>query len=693
MKKFLLSISVAALSFSALAATSQDVSLFGQLYSGTGDYGIYKFSSGETPGVELVSSIAAEPNCGSVKAGDRFYTFSSEPGDYGTEYAAYVYDVTADYQLITRIGSAYGIAKTNQVLAYDAVSGKIYTIYKESSYYGTDSYLGVLDISNRTITKVGYGSLYFGYGSTYVVAMAFSPEGELYAIASNAYLYKVDTSTANLTNVGYLGIYPEYVQSMTFSADGSTIFWAACNDEINALYSVDPATGSATKIKDFTNYEEFASLWVGDIEAADGAPAAPENCAAAFEGGSLSGTFSFTAPTTTHGGAALEGEITYEITANDAVVGSGQTTPGAETSCPVTLPASGLYDFKVTLSNAEGVGDSATLTGIFAGTDTPTGVENPRVERGAAEGEFIISWDAPSKGAHGGYVDLDAIKYRVRRLPSFDVVSEDATSPFVDTFTSEEPVKLSYEITPYIDETTKGLSLTTNSIMTGQAFETPWSEDFSKSSCAQIWTVADANDDGHSWEYQWDFGYFRIYDNENAKDDWLISPFIKMEEGYQYKLKFDVRTIATEEFEVKMGAGLDPADMTITLREPESVPDTEYSWEPRECTFFCPESGNMHIGFHAMSSSPENALALYIDNVSIEKTGLSSIKDSGIEAATITADATGVTAAKDTTVEVFSVDGCKVASRALAAGEHMALPAGLHIAVASDGTTVKAFVK
>jgi len=694
MNKILLSISATLLSFSTMAAPAQDVALYGQLFNDTGDYSIYKFSSGTVAGKEQVKEILAEPNCGAVKADDRFYVFSAEDGDYGKEYAAYVYDASANFQLITRIGSAYDMAKSNQVLAYNPVSGKIYTIYQESSYYyGTESYLGILDVSSRKITKIG-SSLYFGYGNTHIVAMNFSPEGELYAIASNGRLYKVDTSTADLTSVGYLPIDPEYVQSMAFSADGSTIYWAACNDNVNALYTIDPATGDASKVKDFTNNEEFVTLWVGDIEAADDAPAAPTDLATVFTGGSLSGNFTFTAPTKTHGGSDLTGTISYEIMANGSAVGTGTTTNGQKVSHPVTVPASGVYDFKISVSNEAGVGESATLTGIFIGVDTPRGVENLHLDRGTSENEFIVSWEAPTTGAHGGYVDISAIKYRVRRLPEFDVLSENATSPFIDTFSPEQPTKLSYEVTPYIDENTKGLALCTNSIMTGKPYDTPWSEDFTSSSCAQLWTVADANDDGHSWEYQWDYGYFRIYDNENVKDDWLISPFIKMEAGYDYLLTFEVRTIATEVFEVKMGAGLAPEDMKYTIHDRESVPDTDYSWIKKECTFPCTESGNMHIGFHAISDDPTNALALYIDNVKLEKTGLSGIKDAAATGnGSITVDGTGVHATAHSAVDVFTPDGRKVTSAVLAAGDTLSLPCGLYIVRASDGTSLKAYIR
>lgn len=60
MKKFLLCISAAALPAIAAMGASQDVTLFGQLYNGNGDCGIYKFSSGTTPGRNLL--LKSRPN-------------------------------------------------------------------------------------------------------------------------------------------------------------------------------------------------------------------------------------------------------------------------------------------------------------------------------------------------------------------------------------------------------------------------------------------------------------------------------------------------------------------------------------------------------------------------------------------------------------------------------------------------------
>lgn len=670
------------------------MTLYGQLYTGSDDNSIYSFSSGETSGMEKVAEPAAVPNCGSVKAGDRFYCFSKEAGDYGDEYRVYVYDTADNYTLVTSIGSAYAIAREGQVLAYNPVNQKIYSVFEESSYYGKDYYLGEVNISNRSMTKIG-SSLYFGYGSTSIVAMAFNNDGELYAIASNSSLYKIDTTNANLTRIGSTGIYPQYEQSMTFAPDGSTIFWAACNDDINALYTVNPADGSAVKVKDFTNGEEFVSLWAGDIEAAPDAPGAPAGLAAVFAEGSLSGTLSFTAPTLTHAGGQLSGDITYTVTSDGETLAEGTTTPGTHTDVAITVAEAGTYEFKVTLANTHGTGDNATMDPMYVGPDAPRYVENLTLTRGENEGDFIVTWDAPTAGVHGGYVDLSTVKYRVRRLPSLDVISENAVSPFHDTFTSDEPVKCSYEVTPYVDENISGLPLTTPSVMTGAPFEVPYEEDFDTTASSNLWTVVDSNNDGHSWEYQWDFGYFRVYDNNNPKDDWLISPYIHLEAGYKYRLTFKVRTIATEQIEVKMGLGLTPDDMVFTLHELETIPDTDYSWEPREAVFDAPADDRFHIGFHAATPSPDNALAAYIDDVKVEKVGLSGIYavDSTATSSPVVAGCGTLTAVSDTSVEIFVPDGRLVRRASLTAGETMTLARGLYIIVADGNRAVKVMVK
>lgn len=626
MKKLYL-LALTALGSLMTAHAAQDVTLFGQLYNGNGDYGVYSFSSAADNDTRLkVAEVAAEPNCGSVYVAERLYVFTAEGGEYGTEYAAYVYDASDGFKFITRIGSAYSIARPQQVLAAHPRTGKIYSAFQE----GGESYLGLLDISGRSMTKIGSALDLF---SSYIVAMAFDPEGTLYAIASNSVLYKVDIQTGDLAYVGMTGVWPEYEQSMAFSPDATQIYWAACNDDINALYSVNPVNGRATKIKDFTGNIEYVTLWAGDPDAAPDSPAAPANPTVIPDAGALTGTVAFDVPDKTHAGGKLtDAVLEYEITADGAVAGAGTCVPAARCMASVKVSASGVYTFKIVLKNAAGYGESAETEPAFFGIETPGAVLDARMERGPEADRVTVSWSAPTVGEHGQSLDGYTVKYRVRRMPSFEVVSEDAVSPLTDTYFPALPELLSYEITAYTvaDQPQYGIPMTTNTIMTGRPLDVPYVMDFSANDDVLRWTVYDANDDGHSWEWQYDMGYFRIYDNELAKDDWLISPYVAMEAGAEYRIGLDVMSLATEEYEIRIGRGREPADMLTTLKEKESLA-TDYEWVGRECTFTCPETGNYHIGIHAMTADPTNALALYADNFKVEKTGADSVRDISAE--------------------------------------------------------------
>lgn len=106
MRKLIISLVSVASALSAGAA-APDVMLYGQMYTGTGDYGVYSFSSGATEGFEKVAGIAAEPNCGSVSAGSRFYAFSAEPGEKAKNTPS-TYMTPAQTTVSSRVSAKHG---------------------------------------------------------------------------------------------------------------------------------------------------------------------------------------------------------------------------------------------------------------------------------------------------------------------------------------------------------------------------------------------------------------------------------------------------------------------------------------------------------------------------------------------------------------------------------------------------------
>lgn len=246
---------------------------------------------------------------------------------------------------------------------------------------------------------------------------------------------------------------------------------------------------------------------------------------------------------------------------------------------------------------------------------------NVTLTPGSAPGQMLLTWDAPLDGVHGGYVNPGEVKYRVRRMPDDVMISDDATSPMTDYYLPETPTRVFYEVIPYVDDLT-GIGAQSGKVLTGTALSVPFSEDFSTNSGALAFAVEDANDDGHSWEWQYDYGYYRIYDNNMPKDDWIFTPMLRFAPNVEYTLTYDIRSLAKENMRICLGTDAASTAMTGIIADTREV-DTDYDWEHCTHTFTVEADGNYFIGWHANTADPSQALALYLDNVSI--TGVATI--------------------------------------------------------------------
>lgn len=110
-------------------------------------------------------------------------------------------------------------------------------------------------------------------------------------------LYKIDRFTGATTLVGETGQKPLLTGSATIDPRSGRMFWTVGPDgESSYLCEVDLTTGAATKIMDLDYNRQVSGLYVETPEAEDKAPAKVQDADASFNGGSLSGTISFTAP-------------------------------------------------------------------------------------------------------------------------------------------------------------------------------------------------------------------------------------------------------------------------------------------------------------------------------------------------------------------------------------------------------------
>jgi hypothetical protein len=105
---------------------------------------------------------------------------------------------------------------------------------------GSNSF-GTVDLSTGTYTNIGTTSVQLN-------GLAFAPDGTLYGMGNNNTLYTVNRGTANLTQVGATGSYFGMV-NLAARSDGALFASDAfTNGPSGYIYSVNPATGSATII-------------------------------------------------------------------------------------------------------------------------------------------------------------------------------------------------------------------------------------------------------------------------------------------------------------------------------------------------------------------------------------------------------------------------------------------------------------
>ncbi len=179
-------------------------------------------------------------------------------------------------------------------------------------------------------------------------------------------------------------------------------------------------------------------------------------------------------------------------------------------------------------------------------------------------------------------------------------------------------------------------------------FSVPYTEDFENEATFSGFTVHDVSGDGATFKYNSNWkGNFAVcqYGFTEPKDDWLVTPGIKLEADRTYRLSFLLWTKGNlkETMEVKMGSGTGVADMTTSVMQPTEItqPGTVDLKQTLEFNVTVPENGTYYFGFHAMTpGDPMDAFDIIIDDIRVEDAALFAAPDK-VENLTATAHAKG----------------------------------------------------
>lgn len=146
------------------------------------------------------------------------------------------------------------------------------------------------------------------------------------------------------------------------------------------------------------------------------APAAAAHLKAlAGDKGAAYATLSFNAPATLVGGQALEDNVYIDIICdNDTIESLENVTPGKAITYRHNNVAPGLHTYSVVARLKNGTLGQSVSQDCYIGLDAPGEVTDLKaVEDLDKEGLIHVTWNAPVKGQHGGYVDPSSLTYYV----------------------------------------------------------------------------------------------------------------------------------------------------------------------------------------------------------------------------------------------------------------------------------------
>ncbi len=561
--------------------------------------------------------------------GNRVYRV--DVGGYYSSYTVTYSTVSADTwkQLSSAsLGKNYaeGVAAD---MTYDYTTSTLYSVTYEKHSNSNSGYLCIVDKESGAFTRIA--------SIPFMRCVAADAAGALWSIGGDGVLYKMGKD-GTVTKVGETGYIPSDLnQSATFDLRTGKLYWAldgfASDDTyhlslVDALLSVDTATGKAEVVRSFGRQERFSGLFIKDCH-----PAAPDRISdlsvTASADGALEAAVSFTMPKVTYGQTSLSTPLSYTLYKDFEAVKTGTAAAGEHIDLSLDFENDGTYTIGVS-ATADGREGSRAEQKVFVGGDTPLPVTGAVAVSTDDRASATISWEAPAGGVNGGSIAAESVTYTVTRMPDNKVVAKDiSATSFTDT-PERSMIKTRYTVTPKAGEKS-GERVFTNYVYAGTSWEVPYTEAFDTEDDFGAFTVIDANGDaGDDWEdptWKYDNSYAAAfyYGSASSADDWLVMPALELSTEKLYQMTFQTYGYygkTANHLQIALGA------LPTAESMGEAVFDKSYvssmSAVKTFSAYFTPREGDRYIGFHNITQAKEH---MSIDNIYVHEIGSSLVPD------------------------------------------------------------------
>ncbi len=384
------------------------------------------------------------------------------------------------------------------------------------------------------------------------------------------------------------------------------------------------------------------------------APDAPANVddlkAVAADLGEFEATVSFTAPTTTVEGDALsDGDITsisiYRQGEFVPVKTFDDPTPG-ETYEWVDEDAIHGMNYYNVVSYGETGNSSGVTAEVWVGEDYASAPLNFEAYINRENNSVEFSWERPSGGLHGGYIDWDNVTYTLQfMIPELTESVLDIASGITDlTYTDTSVMATFLEMSDQYDiifivsaVTSAGMGqMASVDGSTGDAYGLPYAESFAGGylqtapwtvlsdyeTTKDTWTLVEDDSSPHGvMSYDNDGGAAMCYQEEMAGDSRLIGPRINLAGTTEPILRFymyhDVSVSEASYLQMEVRYETSEKTEFVTIGDPILVNNGKYGWLMHEISLSdLIDDGEFRLTFHGLV---EQGVDFYVDKIEIRE--------------------------------------------------------------------------
>lgn len=614
-------------------AKAAGVQLYGYVLSSDGhDAGLYKFGSSNAAGISLVNSNVKCYNSATYAQGT-YYASWYEENDDQIKFPVhfYEYDTTDWTMKIDKPSPSLAYTAISMDLAFDPETQQLYGLFSDADYTGKYKTLGKLATTYWSENEYTTSSVAIGELPESMVAITFNRNGDLYTIGRSGKLYSVNKYNGSATVVGDTGFKPFILfQSATCDYATGKIYWAMLDSDYWAtrIIEIDPTTAASTEVTNFIDtdtYDQINGLYIKQDLTLNAVPQTVTGLSVDVTS-LLGGNVTFTMPTKDVKDNTLGSQLKYTVRLNGVVAKTGTAAAGETVNTSFTSTESGMTDVAVTAEIAAN-GSTPAAVSAPASQSVRLGYDQPNKPTGLSVSQngqdVTLSWKAPTSAVNGGFFDADNLTYTVIRVNSNNesertTLTDNLTQTTYTDHIANPELNTYYYMVAANNGDMQSEFIGSRDVTIGKSVKLPYNNPIHTQEQFDELTVVDANNDGKTWTFNTEYEEATYtYSQENAGDDWLITPAISMKKNSAYKLEFDaINTYPTER--VAASVGLAPTAEGMTE---EVVAPTDITYDPRRHslsgTYRAKEDGLHYFGIHAVSDADCNTL--FVDNLKVSE--------------------------------------------------------------------------